>query len=64
MGDPANQLNVPSNAPTEAYRTPDQDPQFDTTSKDETFGARGQPVNSPSTNVQFGGVGAPVSNGE
>lgn len=64
MGDPANQLNLPSNDPTEAYRTPNQDPEFDTDNKDANFGAKGTPVQSPgSINVQTGAQGVPVNRG-
>jgi hypothetical protein len=64
--DPSNQLNVPSDAPTEVYRTPNVNPVFDTESKDVSMGnSGGQPtVNSPgSVGVTIGAVGAPVSNG-
>ncbi|MGH9428102.1 MAG: hypothetical protein ACRD2L_17605 [Terriglobia bacterium] len=61
MADP---VNVPSNDPTEKYRTPDLSPSFDTESKDVSLGASGIPVNNPSNiNVTLGGVGTPVNNG-
>ncbi len=42
-----NQLNVPSNAPVDKRKTPNENPTFDTDSKDVTFGASGgAPVNS------------------
>jgi hypothetical protein len=63
MGDPANQLNVPSDAPIEKYRTPNVSPQFNTRSTDVQLTAAAQtPVNSDD-NVTEGGVGPPVNNG-
>jgi len=62
MGDPANQLNVPSDAPITKYRSPNVDPQFDTRSAEIHLTAALQsPVNSDEE-VTFGGVGQPVSN--
>jgi hypothetical protein len=62
MGDPANQLNVPSDAPIEKYRTPNVSPSFHTTSVDVTFTAAAQtPVNADAE-VTEGGIGQPVSN--
>lgn len=61
MSDPANQLNVPSDAPIGVYRSPNQSPTFDTDSKDVSFGKSGTPVSN--TEVTTGGQGQPVSNG-
>lgn len=56
-------LNVKSDAPVDKYRTPNEDPQFDTTSVDVfTAPAAGAPV-SNLNNVVTGGTGQPVSNG-
>ena len=64
MSDPANQLNVPSDAPIDVFRSPNKNPQFDTTSKDSHTGGGGNVVNSPgTTGVTTGGVGQPVENG-
>ena len=64
MGDLANQLNVPSDAPVEKYRTPNVDPQFDTSNTDVELSPSGDPVNSPGTiGVTTGGTGKPISNG-
>lgn len=64
MSDPANQLNVPTDAPIEQYRTPNVSPSFETENKDTTFGQTGTPVNSPgSIDVSTGATGAPVSSG-
>lgn len=62
MGDPANQLNVPSDAPVQKYRTPNRDPQFHTEDVDVTLTPSGNPVN-PGTEVTEGGIGKPVSVG-
>jgi len=63
MGDPANQLNVPSDAPVGKYRSPNVDPQFYTKDVDVTLTASAQtPVNSDD-NVTQGGVGQPVNRG-
>lgn len=62
MGEPANQLNVPSDAPISKYRTPNANPQFDTRSAEiHLTAALEAPVNSDEQ-VTFGGVGRPVSN--
>lgn len=62
MGDPANQLNVPSDAPIEKYRTPNVSPQFNTQTVDVNLTAAAQtPVNSED-NVTEGGIGQPVNN--
>lgn len=61
MSDPANQLNVPSDAPVDIFRAPNLAPTFDTDSKDVSFGRSGTPVTN--TEVTTGAVGAPVSNG-
>jgi hypothetical protein len=64
MSDPANQLNVPSDAPIGVYRTPNVNPGA-VRDDDVSFGASGQDtVNSPgTTGVTTGGTGQPVSNG-
>jgi hypothetical protein len=61
MAEQANQLNVPSDSPTEKYRTPNENPNFITTSKDVSTGGGGNVVNN-GNDVTFGGTGKPVSN--
>lgn len=63
MSDPANQLNVPSNAPIDVYRSPNEEPTFDTDNKDVSFGRSGNTVNVGTVEVVTGGIGQPVSNG-
>jgi hypothetical protein len=60
MPEQANQINVPSDAPGEKYRTPNANPEFDTSSKDVSIGGGGNVVNN-GNNVTFGGQGKPVN---
>lgn len=60
----ATALNASTNAPTDAYRVPDENPQFDTDNTNVELGQKGTPINSPGTiGVVTGGTGKPVSNG-
>jgi len=64
MSDPANQLNVPSDAPIDVFRSPNEDPQFDTTNTDVNTTSTGKTVNSPgTTGVVIGSKGKPVQSG-
>ena len=62
MGDPANQLNVPSDAPVGKYRSPNVNPQFDTRSAEIHLTAALLPPVNSDEEVTLGGVGQPVSN--
>lgn len=64
MGKPATARNASTNAPTSAYRVPNESPQFDTDNTEIELGQKGTPVNSQGTiGVATGGTGKPVSNG-
>ena len=59
MSDMANQLNVPSDAPLGVFRSPNKNPQFDTTSADVSYGSTGgEPVSN--ADVVRGGTGVPI----
>jgi hypothetical protein len=67
MALPANQINVPTDAPIGIFLTPNENPSFNTASKDVTTGGGAAPGSNPiRTGEDFtvGGVGAPInSNG-
>jgi len=63
MARAATGLNASTDAPKDAYRVPNEDPQFDTNNKEVELGQKGTPVNSTGTiGVATGGTGKPVSN--
>lgn len=57
-------LNVRSDAPRVVFRAPNENPEFNTDSKDVSTGASGDTVvNAGSIDVTTGGQGQPISNG-
>ena len=62
MAEETELMNVPTDAATEKYRTPNVNPQFDTESKDVSFGKSKDIINNGSKDVTIGGVGQPVQN--